>query len=400
MPPAVRRALSFAFAAAAFSGALSAAADDRYDSALAHARRLDADGNLRAAGEVLDAMGRAYPQDYTVALEAGWLRFRAGELRAAEREYARATALSGGTLESRLGLGWTLVRLGRCGDALAELHLAQTLRPDDARARDGIAACSAPADSRADVELYPGIALTGHAYAGHATKDVAAGVAAGAGVLFVRHVLASATYRGTLVPLPSAGGGGGTKTFAQHEGWAAVGWVAPSFGATAHYGLVYDGTGLYGTSHTLGAALRVSPWGDGNVEASLSFYDDAKVVRIAPSWRIPLGRILSARPGAAVQWLSDEALLAGSLELSAAGSPGSVWIGGKLGAERRPVYLAVPTVFDLPETISGGLWAGGGLALGRGWILSLSYELQRLRDEATGDESGMHLLTLAVARHL
>ncbi|MCB9568543.1 MAG: hypothetical protein H6710_15230 [Myxococcales bacterium] len=142
--------------------------------------------------------------------------------------------------------------------------------------------------------------------------------------------------------------------------------------------------------------LRYSPLGDLTLAASGSFYPDQAIPRIALAWAAPATRWLTITPAAALQVADRSPLAAGYLAATFHGRPGSLWIGGKYGRERRPVYLHVPTTFSVDGEIRWGLWGGGTINLpGRLHIL-LSYELHRIADLQGGDPGSAHLIALGL----
>ena len=180
------------------------------------------------------------------------------------------------------------------------------------------------------------------------------------------------TYRYTRFE-PAAGAGIGP--WDQHEAYATLGFSRPLAGVALHYAFVHDGSGALGASHHVGFTARVSPFGDVELRGSASFYDDMTVLRAEPSWRIPIAGGFSVRPGAAVAWASGAVRGTAMLTLSLDRSLGSLWAGGKYGVETRPVYFAVPVVYDIPESIAYGAWAGW-----RGECQSRSPHLRIVRD--------------------
>ncbi|MCA9705369.1 MAG: hypothetical protein KDK70_05950, partial [Myxococcales bacterium] len=77
--------------------------------AIEEVEALEERGRVAAAARRVEGLARDYPQDYGLRIWAGWLRYRAGHWRRAQRHYRQAIELSGGSVDSRLGLGWSLL---------------------------------------------------------------------------------------------------------------------------------------------------------------------------------------------------------------------------------------------------------------------------------------------------
>jgi hypothetical protein len=310
----------------------------------------------------------------TLRLEAGtarahaWERFRAGDYAAAERSYREAAALDGGLPLSRLGLAWSLARLGHCRDALP---IFESLSPNDG-ARDGARLCRW--ELRRAI-AYPDVAVETTVYTGDASKSYAVGATGAWATELVHRWWLSARYR-YLSVWPTAESG--LARWDQHEGYASLGWARRRVGVSLHYALVSDGSGYTGLSHHVGVSARWSPLGDGNLDGAASIYGSEVVVRGDASWSFPLGHGFSVRPGIAVQWHPSEALPNGFVTLAWDRARGGVFAGGKYGEEYRPAYLSLGSIANLAERIEGGAWAGGRVQVGR-VALSATYVYQRLR---------------------
>ncbi len=314
------------------------------------------------------------------------LYHRAGRLADAERFYRVALALSPTGVDALAGLAAALEADGRCAEAHAVWARLAAELPDLASARDGLARCAA-------VHVTPSVALTGTLFPDHPYKSMAGGVAAG--LLFEHRsgFFLGATYRYTHF-LPASGAM--LSPWDQHEGYFDVGWGMRAGGFALHYGIVYDGSGMLGTSHHVGITGRWSPFGDIEVDVAGSFYDDMKIVRAEPSWRIPIAFGLSIRPAAAIADAGGEVLATGMGTLAFDAQRFHLWVGGKYGDEVRPVYFAVPVVYDVTERIPYGAWAGVSVNATRDFRLSLSYAMDRLK-QPSGTASDAHTLSLGAA---
>jgi tetratricopeptide (TPR) repeat protein len=378
-------ALVLAASLALLAGATPARADT-YTEALALAAELERDGHLDDAARVLESAVPIYRQDPALLLEIASIHRRAGRYELAERFYRAALAQSlGQHPDARLGLATTLADEGRCAEALPLFEALAEERPDIAAARAGVLRCTpAPA-----WRITPHLALTGALFPDHPVKAYAGGVTPGMTFAHESGFFFDATYRYTRFE-PATGASVGP--WDQHEAYATLGFSRPIAGIALHYAFVYDGSGALGASHHAGFTGRVSPYGDIELTASASFYGDMTVLRAEPSWRIPIAGGFSVRPGGAVEWASGVVRGTGMLTLSLDRSLGSLWAGGKYGVEIRPVYFNVPVVYDIPENIAYGAWAGAALNVNPDVRIYVSYAMDRLT-WSTG-ASNAHALTV------
>ena len=383
-----RTALGLATALGLVAGAAPARADT-YTEALAFAAELAREGHLDDAARVLESAVPLYRQEPALLLEIASIHLRAGRYGLAERFYRAALALTAGQHpDARLGLATTLAEEGRCEEALPLFTALAEERPDIAAARAGVARCT-PAPSW---RITPHLSLTGAVFPDHPVKAYAGGLTPGISFAHASGFFLDATYRYTrFEPAASAS----IAPWDQHEAYATIGFARPLAGIALHYAFVYDGSGALGASHHVGFTGRVSPYGDIELRGSASFYDDMTVLRAEPSWRIPIAGGFSIRPGGAVEWASGEVRGTGMLTLSLDRALGSLWAGGKYGVEIRPVYFSVPVVYDIPENIAYGVWAGAALNVNPDLRIYLSYAMDRLT-WSTG-ASNAHALTVGGA---
>jgi tetratricopeptide (TPR) repeat protein len=321
-----------------------------------------------------------------------WLHRRAGRLDEAARFYAMALARSPGSIDARLGLASLEEAQGRCEEArdLYDRLLADL--PDLAAARAGLARC-APAPA---ARFTPSVSLAGTYYPNHPVKAFSAGVTAGAELTLRSGWSFSATYRYThffpaSLPPPLT-----ISPWDEHDGYFSAGWGAPLGGLTLHYAVVYDGSGFLGTSHHVGMTVRWSPFGDIEIRAAGSLYDDLLVGRVEPSWRIPIAGGLSVRPGVALADAGGELLATGLFTLALDRPHFSLWAGGKYGDEVRPVYWTVPIVYATPERIPFGAWAGASVNVNDDVRIHLTYAMDRLK-QTDGTQSDAHTLAVGTA---
>jgi opacity protein-like surface antigen len=146
----------------------------------------------------------------------------------------------------------------------------------------------------------------------------------------------------------------------------------------------------------VGISGRWSPFGDLELRATASFYDDLKVLRAEPSWRIPIALGLSIRPGVAVEDAAGVVLATGLATLSFDHRRFGLWVGGKYGDEVRPVLFAVPVVVDVVERIPYGAWAGVRVNASDDVRIHLSYAMDRLK-QTDGTQTSAHTLSLGAA---
>ncbi|MBK6465232.1 MAG: HPr-rel-A system PqqD family peptide chaperone [Myxococcales bacterium] len=328
-------ALAFTALCVVVSLARTAAAQgaDPYESALAASAEAEQRGDLVGAARPLEQVLEVYPQDHALRLRLGWVTFRAGRYADAERAYRAALALAPQSIDARLGLAWTLVREGRCDDARAEL--APMLEADDAQAEEIAAACVEPASATGRVSLFA--AWNQYFFPGHPYKSSGTGVLAGVRGQTAGGLTLQGAFR-HMAFTPTAGSG--VSAFTQQEVYGLVGYERPAAALFLQGALVFDGSGVIGTSKHVGLAGRWSPAGDLLLDASLSLYDDQTIARIAPSWSIPVGP-LRLVPGVAVQVAGGEVKTTGSFTAALDAGPLSL-LGRRQIRRRDPPHVPEP----------------------------------------------------------
>lgn len=389
---------------------------------------LEARGKHARAAALAEEVAVAHPQDYGWTLRAGWLRFQARHYGRATAHYERAAELSHGSLESRLGLAWSLLYDGHRRRALAEL---ETLERDYPEARE-VTEAAAFARARARVAARPWASVTGQVYSDHPELRRGMGVQGGVGLTVAEHYVLAASYGYTRIGYDPTGtssltagsggngggngGGGGSggggagpgygrgsgdaqlgSTIEQHQIHASAGPVWPVAGALLQYGFLRD-EGLDDV-HAAGLSLRWSPWGDVTLNTSVTIADDRVRPRIEPGWKLPVHEHVWLRPAVAVQVERDVALAAGMLTAAVHGKPGAVWLGGKYGRERQPAYLDIPVIFNIPGDIRWGGWVGVQLQLPANFALLANYEVHGVEaDSAIGSvDSLAHYITVGLS---
>lgn len=382
------RRISMAAFAVVTLAARSAWADG-YEEIMARAGEAAARGDHRGAAKVLDPAVAAYPQDWAIAIECAWQHFQAEEWSDAERMYRETLARAPGSKDAAIGLGWSLLHAGRCEDAQAEAKKA-----DDPRAKEIEAACApiaAPWTLRAS--------FVGMATPDHPIKSGAGGFGLGvSGPIGVGGVF-GASYRFTRTATTASSG---VAAFDQSEAYGHVGWWGERWGLVVRGGVVADGSGALKTSAHAGFSAHVGlasflpKWtGDARLDFSVSVYDDAPVVRVAPSWALHVYGPLHVIPGFAVQADGARGYGNGSLAVALEWPAFSAWLGGKVGDEKRPAYLAQGVVYDLSEIVAGGVWLGVRVRPWKALGFEATYALDWLRrtDALAPAQSGLHTFT-------
>lgn len=373
-------------AAALLVNAAPALASDPYDDAFAQAAELARTGREAEGAALLERGLAYYSQDFALPLQIAWMHFSAGRYERAEHFYRIALERSPTAAEARLGLASSLERLGRCEEALP---LYEGLSGELPAAREGATRCTPPPSWK----VTPSLSLTGVTFPGHTYKSLAGSVTPGITFDHRSGFHFGATYRyGRFAPAEGAP----ISAWDQHEAYGTIGYQGKLAGILAHYGFVYDGSGALGASHHVGLTGRLSPYGDIEVRGSASFYDDMKVFRVEPSWRIPIAFGLSIRPGVAIQSAGGDVKVTGMGTLSLDRARFGLFAGGKYGDEVRPVYFTVPVVYNILDTIAWGAWGGGSVNVSDGVRIHLSYATDRMK-QPDGTAVSAHALTMGVA---
>jgi hypothetical protein len=348
---------------------------DPYGAAFAKAGILEQQGHPGEAAALLEPLVEAYPQDFALFLRLGWLHFSAAEYLEALPHYETAAALVPDSVEARLGIAWTQVRLGRCGKARPHFLKAQSLAPKSASAQEGLALCGPPAS------FHPSLLGTYHSYTTHPFKKSAYSGTISLPTVLLDLLVLAPTYRYTQFktrPQPGLGASRGGSSFAQHEGYLAAGLKFRAVTVLGHYALVHDGSlDQYARVAGLSAA-GVPGFGHYYLEASLGQHQDTNALRLAARYTIPLSSRFFLVPALAGQSVNDETFysLGGSLQVQATRALALV-LGGKWGEERLPAYLDQPSVYNIPERILWGAWAEADWTIAQ-WVLRLAAEYYRL----------------------
>lgn len=384
------------------------------------AAALEAEERWQEAAELLGTLVESHPDDYDLFLRLGQLHYRAGHFEQAAGNYRRAAEISGGSLEARLGLAWSLV------DSGAEEEAAQLFReileesPDSELANQGLARAErgwvkTPFEAAGS---FSWISHSNHPYresgwgfAGSVDGIIGDAFPLGMTFRFLRLEQRSADpgQTGSSGPGQGAGGSGGTTSsggrgsdfdWDQGEIHLRSGVSGLAYDLLGHFSWIKDEGEFDDDLFALGLSIRTRAMRSLWVEASVSFYPDGEVYRVSPAWRIPLFRGFYAQPGAALQVTADNDVEGvGFLELIGEGRRAAFKLGGKFGRESRPTYLSIPIVMNLRDEISWGIWTEGSLRLGRNGRLGLGYALSRLRvqEEQGNEDSEMHVVSVNLA---
>jgi tetratricopeptide (TPR) repeat protein len=82
------------------------------------------------------------PQSYLARSRLAWTRYKKGDFRGSAEMYAAVLVQYPGDVDMRLGLGWSLLGLGRKDDAVAAFREVLSMVPKHAGATAGIAAAA------------------------------------------------------------------------------------------------------------------------------------------------------------------------------------------------------------------------------------------------------------------
>lgn len=310
---------------------------DDLDAAWARATALEAT-DPAAALDALSPWRAAYPEDYALALQVGWLAFRTGRYALAESSYRAAWTLSGGARDAGLGLAWTAFRRG---DLPACRRWLDRI-PEDAEAEALRRLLTTPWAT----------ARVGGGYTALDTHPRAAGIAQGHAGLAVGRWPWSAGA--TVWVWPTVG-----EQDLDLDGWGRVGldgrWV----------GVEAVGAGLTQTHATappgfvVGGIGRVHLPIDVRIEASFTRPREPgpDVGRFALSAWGASG-VVALAPHAALQRVGTDWLGSGGATLYVSSDVIGVWLGGRYGPQRVTSQLDLGTHAAWPTPERAGLWAG------------------------------------------
>ena len=394
-----------AASALCLSGSLAAATAAAqgldYDATLAAAARQERAGQPAAAAATVAPLAAAYPEDHAVALRLAWLTFSAADYPAARRHYTRALALSADTsVDARLGLAWTLLRLGDADAARARFAALAADPVAGVSAREGLALARS-AEVR-PVRAWAGLYVGAQLYAGHPQRRLSLSVTPSLTLQLHDLVLLGATYRAldydlTAAP-PQPGRPPTSERYLQQEFYASAGIVRPGLALRLHYGRLWDAANTVAPADLFGASARVALRGELYAEASVGSFADETVVRALGQWSAALSPRWSLGPAASVQ--SGSTGLGGSLgaQLTYHHDGLALSLSGRFGDERRVVSLDQALTFATDDRIRGALSLSARIPLGRGISLAPSYDWLHLTtgDALRSTDADAHFITLGV----
>ena len=363
---------------------------------MARSHQLEQESDPGGAAALLEGLADDYPQDYTLFLRLGWLRFSAGDYRRGKSHYERALSISPEAADARLGRGWCLYYLGRKQKAREDFARVLEQNADSDSAMEGMKLTRRVS--------YAGVILTGayHYFDGHPTKIDGKAFSISAPFVVRDNYLLGGTWRRTAFSLATGNGlqsyWNDSLDFVQNEGYLYAGVSYPLWGATAQYAYLDNDSADDQQGHIAGTTLRFSPWGSILCSANGSFYDASNYYRGSLEWGLPFFAWLSVRPGMAWQYADEEHLFTGSLALEGLVSRFNYSVWGRYGTERHPAYLNDHQIYNLPDDL---LYAGGAslsAMVGGGFHLGGAYEYRRLElaKDDTSAESDFHLWALFV----
>lgn len=349
---------------------------DDYQVAFLRAGELESSGQLDQAAATLHALEAQYRDDFDLFMQLGWLHYRLGAWDRSVAAYRRASQVSGGQIEARVGLAWALLRGGEHGAARREFEQLPT---GDERVRSGLAAAAAVSFT---AEASGGAVISDN----HPYVPWSYGISSKLSAQFYDSWFVAGRYRYTEFGLTAALTGlDQTTSFEQHELFLTAGYAKPRWGVAAHYARVFanDSYGL--SAHVVGATARYSAWGDVTAQVSASLYDGTEAYRSQVAWAMPVyAQTLYLVPALSGQVVAGEAI--GTLGLSSrlVLDPVTTWIGGRFGQEQRNVDLFDGVIWNTPDTIRGAVGGGVAAELTDWASLSATYEWQR-REVETDD---------------
>ncbi|MCK5688409.1 hypothetical protein KAI87_04015 [Myxococcota bacterium] len=378
-----------------------------YTEAFAAALVLEKETKFTQAITLLAPLAKTYPQDYLIHLQLGWLAFSAEDYKTAQLYYRKAVNLSEGSIQSLMGLGLSHLKLYKRGPAIRAFRALLAKSPNNKAARDALKAAKkirkyfwAPAIA-GNYLSYPGSEI--------GEKSFAVGLSADLTLHYLQNYSASLKWKYAAFAflkdpaLQTAGrrssSGSSYVYSSQNDIYADAGYDAELFGARLHYGNTSSPGYELEEAHVGGLTLRFSPFGDMLLHTNHSYYADAIVGRIAPSWKIPLGKHFNVELGGALQRTDENDTYSNlKMNLSSSGKTWDVWVGGKYGDEFRPAYLDYSTIYNMTELIRYGGWGGLAFALDEERFVKIALEWSHLQDTTDSSESDMYFISIGLGR--
>jgi hypothetical protein len=354
-----------------------------------------ADASIRTAhfddarAVILTALHK-YPGDFALTLELAWVEYRAGNFDRSEHQYRIAGEISDGSLDARLGIGWSLIQQDRCDEGI---HLLQAVlaEEDDVDATRGLWVC---ADRKRFHATVWG-SLGGSLYTDHPWLHTAGAAFIGANLRPTRALAIGAAYRLTrLVPTDAR-----IPPLTQHEVYLSAGYTGKHVDLVAEGALIWGGDQIVGGSRHGGALLR---WkyptmhiSEASVEAAGNFYSDLWMLSLAPSVTLTFGNF-SLTANGMLQRFTDDTFASVSLTPSLTLGGISLWLGARYGIEYRTAYLSQFGVFNAQDRSPWAAFAGTRIQLDPAWALLVNYALLGL-ESRDGLRSTLHSLSAGPA---
>jgi len=299
-----------------------------------------------------------------------------GDYGRAEALYGRAAEVSLGNRRAVNGQAWMRLRRGDTWGAVELFEGILAEAPDDLSATAGMRVLHTD-------PLGGGVWLSWHNYRDDLYKKDALGVLAGLEIPLAGPLSGAFYARRTVfsVNSPAEMGFGTTGTptqMIQHDGWFRLGVGGPRYGLNGYLGLWGNDSGwnedgsVYGVQAHLNRLLR---WELSAVQTR--YVDDGSRNQFEVRVSRPVWSKLRLQAGTSVQDAGDRARWSYSLRSTWAEPDWWASLIWRAGTQVRPVRLAEPSVYNIPQDIEGGWSVSGGYALAHRWRLSAEVEGQR-----------------------
>jgi tetratricopeptide (TPR) repeat protein len=365
-------------------------ADSDYYQAISSAERAASVGDLELAESALQTALRKYPRDFELTLKLGLIQFQRSEYAEAQQSYLLASALSDGSLDARLGLGWSLIELEQCPAGMQVLKSVLDEEPHayGYAASRGIETCLDRARLHGSVWL----GLGGSLYQGHVWKKASGDGVVGLNLQPGRTVLVGAAYH--FLALATADHR--VPGLNQHELYLQGGYNAANVSAMAHGALIWGGDAIVAGSLHGGLSLHVryleAALEEVVTDVTASHYQDLWVGRLSVAVRLAFGQF-RVTPGIAIEQFAHRTMAAASTTGEVLWGTVSLWVSGKYGEEYRAAYLSQFAIFNSDEYSRWSMGAGVRFRQDQHWTWFAQYALIGTRS-ADGLNSALHILSV------
>ena len=350
-----------------------------YEASFVEAAKLEQEGNLSEASNILNQIVTNYSQDYLLHLQLGWLYFQQKEYSEAEQFYNKALNLSDKSPAATRGLAWTLVRQNRCDEAEPLFNGLSDPTLEEQKA------CLLSQSL-----LVPSVLSSYYNYGDSSTRYHGFGLSAALAAYFPIGLYLSGLYRYLNLDEISKTDTDSLESSSEHEFFLNAGWATRRWALLAHYGHVSDTSSNDLDANVIGISGRYTNWGSLNIGISGSIYEDINFWRLNGSYTFPIVDWLHFKPEFSVQFADDDQYYLISSTLFLSKSILTVFFGGKYGDDVRPTYLDQQSIYNIQGTINYGGWLGGTVRLGSGFSLSLSYEYFASTADITNESYTSH----------